>query len=419
MIEAVLKRLSEAADEAEIFSVKSKSTTIKTTRSEIESFKEKSTTGYGVRVIIGSKMGFYFTNKLDLTAAEKAVKIAGASQKDEFQGLAQQMKVKAEENTMSEIVMTVDEGIEMARQLVSPAGDYKELHATTGTVSWSTSKITVANTHGLWAEKSEFTLAAYLGTVATGVEQSTGFHYEVSREKDIDAYEVGDAACRLASDSLNPGPVDTGRTRVVLRPMAVSDLFENTLAPSFSADSVQRGRSMLGDQVGEEIFSKLDIVDDATLSGGLMTEPFDDEGVSAEKTRLVTKGVLKGFLYDTYTANKGGTVSTGNAGRASYAGLPGVSASNFIVSGSNKIEDEKGALIVHGLVGAHTANPISGDFSCETRNAFLNGKPVKKAIVSGNVFELLKSGVRFGTDVKQYSSIRSPSIELPDVMVVG
>jgi PmbA protein len=417
MIEAVLKRLSEAADEAEIFSVESSSTTIKTTRSEIESFKEKSVAGYGVRVMIGSKMGFYFTNKLDLKAAEKAVKIAGVAQRDEFQSLPQKMNAKAVEGP--EIVMTVDEGIEMAGQLVSPAGNYKEVHATTGTVSWSTSKITVANTHGLWAEKSEFTLAAYLGTVASGEEQSTGFHYDVSRGKDIDAGVVGDAACRLANDSLNPGPVDTGRTRVVLRPMAVSDLFENTLVPSFSADSVQRGRSMLGDQVGEEIFSKLNIVDDATLAGGLMTEPFDDEGVAAQRTELVKKGVLKGFLYDTYTSNKGGTVSTGNAGRAFYAGLPGVSASNFIVSGSSRIEDEKGALIVNGLVGAHTANPISGDFSCETRNAFLNGVPVKKAIVSGNVFELLKTGVRFGTDLKQYSSVRSPSIELSDIMVVG
>jgi len=417
MIERVLKRLGEAADEAEIFTVESISTTIKTTRSEIESFKEKSALGYGVRVITDSKMGFYFTNKLGLDAGEKAIKIARASQKDGFQSLTTNLSAKTKK--LPEIEMTVDEGIEMAGQLVAPAGDYKDVHATTGTVSWGTSTSTVANTHGLWAEKSDFTVAAYLGTVASGEAQSTGFHYEVSREKTVDARAVGDAACRLARDSLNPVPIDTGRTCVILRPMAVSDLFENTLVPSFSADSVQRGRSMLGEKVGEEIFSKFNISDDATLSGGLMSEPFDDEGVSGQRTTLVEKGVLKGFLYDTYTANKGETQSTSNAGRASYAGLPGVSASNFVVSGSEKIAGESGTLVVHGLVGAHTANPISGDFSCETRNAFLNGRPVKKAIVSGNVFEILKTGVRFGTDVKQYSSIRSPSIELSDVMVVG
>ena len=44
------------------------------------------------------------------------------------------------------------------------------------------------------------------------------------------------------------------------------------------------------------------------------------------------------------------------------------------------------------FLGAHTANPISGDFSVEAMNAFKieNGEikhPVKKAMLSGNIFK--------------------------------
>jgi PmbA protein len=211
----------------------------------------------------------------------------------------------------------------------------------------------------------------------------------------------------------------TGRRRVILHPMAVTELLEYTLIPSFSADNVQRGRSKLGGMVGQKIFAGFDIADDATVLNGLMTEPFDDEGVSSNRTSLVKKGVLKGFLYDTYTANKEGRKSTGNGQRSSNASLPSVGPSNFVISGDETIGNEDEALVVHGLIGAHTSNPISGDFSCETKNAFLNGKSIKKAIVSGNIFEILKSGIKFGSDVKQYSSVLSPSIEIPEIMVVG
>lgn len=417
MIEKALKRLAKAADEAEIFAMNSKSTSVRTKKHAIDSFKEKSATGYGIRVIADLRMGFYFTNTLDEKAQDRAIKIAKAAERDEHLTLPERQDYKDASKHRFDI--SVEEGIEMAGNLVSATKDYKGVRPTSGTISWGTSEITVANTNGIWGEKSESALSAYLGTIADGVEQSTGFHYEVSTRKDIDALEVGAIASSLAKDSLNAKHLTTEKRRLILRPMAVDELIENTLVPSFSADSVQRGRSKLGDLVGKAVFSNINIIDDATLADGLMSEPFDDEGVSAEKTILAENGVLQGFLYDTYTAKKEGVASTGNGVRSAHSTPPGVGPSNFIISGDERIEDEEGTLVIHGLVGAHTANPISGDFSCETRNAFLDGVPIKKAIVAGNIFDLLKKGVKFGDDEKQYSSVRSPSIEIPEIMVVG
>jgi PmbA protein len=417
MIEKALKKLSRNVDEAEVFKIESKNSTIKTIKYSIDTFRENKAHGFGIRVVKNKRMGFYFSNNLDEKALSTVVKVAKIAQRDEHTSLPKGGVYK--KTRPPALKLEVEEGIRMAQALVSPGKGYEEVNPTSGIVNWSTSNITICNSNGIYGSKEEALLTVYLGTVARGAEPATGFHYEASRKKDIDAHEVGDLACKLARDSLNTEHLKTGRRRVILHPMAVTELLEYTLIPSFSADNVQRGRSKLGGMVGQKIFAGFEIADDATVLNGLMTGPFDDEGVSSNRTSLVKKGVLKGFLYDTYTANKEGRKSTGNGQRSSNASLPSIGPSNFVISGDETIENEDDALVVHGLIGAHTSNPISGDFSCETKNAFLNGKSIKKAIVSGNIFEILKSGIKFGSDVKQYSSVLSPSIEIPEIMVVG
>ena len=62
------------------------------------------------------------------------------------------------------------------------------------------------------------------------------------------------------------------------------------------------------------------------------------------------------------------TVSTKQAPRVQYGvdygGLPSIGHHNFIVDGKrNEVADER-VLYVHNVVGAHTANPMSGEFLC-------------------------------------------------------
>ena len=67
--------------------------------------------------------------------------------------------------------------------------------------------------------------------------------------------------------------------------------------------------------------------------------------------------------------------------------MPGVGMSNFIVEFGdiNELSEVQDGIFVRDVLGAHTANPISGDFSVEAMNAFKveNGEiayPVKKAM---------------------------------------
>jgi PmbA protein len=77
---------------------------------------------------------------------------------------------------------------------------------------------------------------------------------------------------------------------------------------------------------------------------------------------------------------------------------------------------------VTGVIGAHTANPVSGDFSVEARNVFLvedgeAGRPIRSLMLAGNVFELLKS-IKAGTDARMVGSVVVPTVGV-EMKVVG
>jgi len=411
-----IKILGRLADEGEICYSREESFGLKTKKTGIELFDSGVSQGYGIRVIKDKKQGFFFSNKLSKEAVERAVKIAKVSEKDRHLSLpARQSYANLEFKCRR---LSVEEAEKLAFDMLKACKEEKAV-PTSGDVNFTETKFIIKNTNGVEGEEERCYSSAYLSAIArNGGEPSTGFYLDISREKKPSCEEVGRVAGKLAVSSLKAEKIKEFKGKVILRPIAVAELFENVLIPSFSADNVQRKRSMLSGKVGKRIFDKsLNIADDASLRHGLMSFSFDGEGVKAQKKKIVDKGVLKSFLYDTYTANKENKKSTGNAMRGSYHTMPRIGASNFLLSG-NKLESEEDALLIHSLIGAHTANSVSGDFSCETRNAFLNGKPVKKAMVYGNIFSCLKE-VRFGRDYKQFSSVAAPSIELGNMSVAG
>uniref|UniRef100_UPI002FE0D3E4 metallopeptidase TldD-related protein n=1 Tax=Methanothrix soehngenii TaxID=2223 RepID=UPI002FE0D3E4 len=139
---------------------------------------------------------------------------------------------------------------------------------------------------------------------------------------------------------------------------------------------------------------------------------------------LVEGGILKGFLYDNYTAGKDGVRSTGNSVRSGYSDLPRVGSRNLIIDSPSAydLQAETEGYLVHGLIGAHTANPISGDFSVEARNAFRispggDAQPIRSLMLAGNIFEILKT-IEVGIDRRSIGPIVTPTLKVK-MMVVG
>ncbi len=72
-------------------------------------------------------------------------------------------------------------------------------------------------------------------------------------------------------------------------------------------------------QYGSEI---VNITADATVAGGLGTFGYDDEGVEAQRTPIVTNGILSGYLMDRETAARIGRKSNGCSRAESWNRIP-------------------------------------------------------------------------------------------------
>ena len=193
----------------------------------------------------------------------------------------------------------------------------------------------------------------------------------------------------------------------------------------FSADSVQKGLSLLKDKLNEVVGSDLvTIVDDPFMKKSSSSRSFDDEGVATHYKELISNGVLKTYLHNLVTAKKDGVKSTGNG----FGGS--VSAVNLkLEAGKSTLEEiisscKKGIFITN-VQGAHAGvNAVSGDFSLQASGYLLEeGKkirPVALITVAGNFLEMLKDITMVGNDSKMsYYGITSPSIKVKSMPVSG
>jgi PmbA protein len=78
-------------------------------------------------------------------------------------------------------------------------------------------------------------------------------------------------------------------------------------------------------------------------------------------------------------------------------------------------------ILAFELLGMHTADPISGEFSIGVSGVALeNGAPaggIKNAMISGNALDLLGRVDGVADDLTFYGSIAAPTFRVPDMMV--
>ncbi|MCL4218579.1 MAG: TldD/PmbA family protein, partial [Candidatus Hydrogenedentes bacterium] len=201
------------------------------------------------------------------------------------------------------------------------------------------------------------------------------------------------------------------------------------LVPALKGSAVVKGRSRYADKLGEGIASEnITIIDQNDAPKGLNRAPFDGEGVTSKRILLIEDGILRCFLHNLYTARKRGDESTANAGRGGFRGTPEVSASNLYIEPGNEtqetlIEGVDEGLFVTGLMGVHTADPISGDFSFGAEGLVIRkgalAESFRGVTIAGNIGGILQGIVSVGSDLRFFGSIGAPSVLISNVMVSG
>ena len=422
--------LREGAAEAEVYGMVGRSVDADLRKGSVEMASESFHRGLGLRAVVNGAVGFSSTSDMSLLeyVARSAVKSAKVRGSDEsWISLPTPEKVVPVQGIYDTRLEQIgpEECLEAARSMLEGCRMVSEVEPVSGGVACVCGTGFVINSLGLDLMETATLMQASMETIAKAGDVATGSEFFNSRSFQPSMKAVGEAAAVMARTSLAGTKAESGTFDVLLKPLAVAELLENTILSAFEADNVQKGRSSLKGRVGEMISSEgLNVHDDGLLAGGLDSSAFDGEGVPSRRTVLIEKGILKGFLYDSYTAGKDGVKSTGNAVRQGYSDVPRVGMRNLIVSSPNAydlLEETKGYLI-NGLIGAHTANPISGDFSVEARNAFRISPgempvPIRSLMLAGNIYDLLKD-IEIGTDVRAIGGIVTPTIKVK-MNVVG
>lgn len=422
--------LREGAAEAEVYGMVGRSVDADLRKGSVEMASESFHRGLGLRAVVKGAVGFSSTSDMSLLeyVAKNAVKSAKVRGSDEsWISLPSPEKVVPAQGIFDKRLEQIgtEECLEAAASMLEGCRTVSEAEPVSGGVACVCGTGFVINSLGLELMETATLMQASMETIAKAGDVATGSEFFNSRSFQPSMEAVGRAAAVMARTSLAGTKAESGTFYVLLKPMAVAELLENTILSSFEADNVQKGRSSLKGRLGEMISSEgLNVHDDGLLAGGLDSSAFDGEGVPSQRTVLIEKGILKGFLYDSYTAGKDGAKSTGNAVRQGYSDVPRVGMRNMIVSSPNAydlLEETKGYLI-NGLIGAHTANPISGDFSVEARNAFRVSPgempvPIRSLMLAGNIYDLLKN-IEIGTDVRAIGGIVTPTIKVK-MNVVG
>jgi PmbA protein len=290
----------------------------------------------------------------------------------------------------------------------------------------------IANSNGISAFDVGTMVECSLATLAKEGNTVTPVCFEFSAERNynVDPEWVGKEAARLTLSSLKTKPVETKNYTLVFTQFALQELLYYTLINAIKADSVERDQSPFKDKLGTKVGSEaVTIRDDGLLAGGLRTGIFDAEGVPHQKTPIIEKGILKNFLYDNYTAKKQGRQSTGNASRAGYLSTPSIEATNFHILPGTKSPDElmsevDDGLMVSYLQGAHSSNPVSGEFSVVATPAWKirKGKiehASRGIMLAGNIFELLKNISVVANNERKMGQLVAPWVLVENVRVIG
>jgi len=440
---AVNLAIEKGAEEAEAFLSRISTTSVDIERGQIVRSIKRTDQGLGVRAVYEKAVGFSYTNMLTNKTVEdatvKAFKSAKASKPDKnWVGLPSPRKLSETKNTYDKklVAISPDELVETAAVMLNAVEGYdKRVLPIGGGVGTLLASQAVLNSHGVEAYDEGTGIECSIETIAREAGEVTPACFELNAERvyKIDPEWVGREAARQAVSSLQAKKIESGTFSVIFTQPAFGALLYYTLMNAVKADYVQRERSALKGKIAEEIASNLvTIHDNGLLDGGLQTWKFDSEGVPNQKTLVVEKGILKHFLYDSYTANKVGVESTGNAfrgGLAPYTSTPFLEATNFTFTTGNKspenlINEIDDGLIVYGVQGAHSSNPESGEFSVVATPAWKIEKgsvayAVKGAMLADTIFYVLKGVSALGNNTRKIGRLVAPWIRVENVKVIG
>jgi TldD protein len=410
------------ADYVEVRAQNLFNTSLTTKDGIVETAKDGTESGAGIRVLVGGAWGFVSLGKLEAKllreSVEEAVKLAKAT------SLHVKAPVKlAEVKTLEDVVVAkpkkdpkdvsmekkIENTLKMDRtifgydsQIKSCTINYLDV---TGTSYFVNSDGTCIQQDKLYVWSRILASARESSVFASAREEiGSTAGYEVFDSQTPE--QLGTMVAKRTVDQLKAKTPKGGTFPAVIGPNVGGVFIHEAMGHLAEADLTLSG-SILFDKLGKQIASDVvTVYDDGTVPGAFGSFKYDDEGVPAQKTALIEKGTLTGLMQNRETAHKLGMNPTGNARAEDFRVEPIIRMRNtYLGAGDSSfeelIEDVDFGYYLKSFRGGQ-AN-LDGTFQVGIQEAYEIvkgeiGAPVRSASISGNTLETLRKVEAVGKD---------------------
>ncbi|HEV8593966.1 MAG TPA: TldD/PmbA family protein [Thermoplasmata archaeon] len=399
-------------------------TVVRVVNGEVQTYSTVRRQGVGVRAYVRGAWGLAATTDLAAgtlrEAAAKAVKAAKA-EAARTKAAKPLRTPRPVSKTLTAKVRTRPEDVDPERKvasLIEFAAEMQKAHtrvaSATATYRDSVSRFSVANTGGTdlsWEEirtvcagqavaaengRREFSFDALAGTMG----------YELIEKEDLGA--LGRRIGREAVDLLGAKAAPGGEQTVVCDPAVSGLLAHEVMGHSSEGDEIVKKRSFLTGLVGTRVGNaRVTMYDDGTYAGAHGSIPFDSEGTPGHKTKIIERGVYRGYMHSLETAGALRAGPTGNGRAQDYARRVWVRMTNtYFAPGREKFDEiigdtKSGILTERSLSGME--DPVGGGFQAVT----LMGHRIEK----GETTDLLRSFTLTGKALEVLKSVDRVSRE--------
>jgi len=438
---------ARAGEGMEVYVTRGTDTEVRAYDGEVESLTSADSSGVGIRVLVGgpggagSQVGFAWSGSLDpdviAATLDDARDNARFATPDPHVVLAEPDGVPAAQLDLWDdgvAATPMEKKVALALDLerATRAADPRVRQVSSADYSDSRVEVALASTTGISSFRRRTNAFLSVDAIAgDGADTQTGSGFSIGRAPgDLVPDEAMDDAVARATRMLGAQKAQSAHCTVVFDPRVVSTLL-GVVASALSGEAVVKGRSLFAGRIGESVaVGGVTLVDDPTDSRAYGAASHDGEGLACRRNVLISEGVLRMFVFDTVSARRAGTASTGSAVRGGFAGTPSAGCRALVLAPGARGHDEIVAavgdgLYVQSITGVHSGvNPVSGDFSVGAEGLKIEGgvlsQPVREVTVASTLQRMLQSVVEIGGDLRWLPGVAAgQTLAIADMALSG
>ncbi|MCX8160882.1 MAG: TldD/PmbA family protein [Candidatus Saccharicenans sp.] len=415
--------LARGGDFADIFLEYRTSLSILMEEDIIKESSESVTMGLGLRVIHRDRTGYAYTNDLSeekLRSVALTASAIASSRTRQLRPIRFRLQRPDGDVARARLVATtrpLQEKIKLVERAYQSALRHdpviKKVQVAYGE---SMQYVRIMNSEGLCVEdKRPMVKLVAMALAEKNGRRESGFcggggrvgleYFDRQLRPETIGQEAAAEACLLL-EAVDP---PAGEMPVVLSPGHSGVLIHEAVGHLLEADFIRKKTSVLWNKLGKNVGSQqLNIYDDPTLPGFRGSYNFDDEGSRPQKTLLVEKGVVRGFLQDMLSSRLMKKDKTGHGRRQDFSCWPLPRMANTYIDRGEYDPEEiirsvKKGFYVSRLSGGQVED--SGQFTFSVTLGYLIedgrlGRPVRQATLIGTNLDILQKVEMVGSDLE-------------------